>query len=592
MTNILIYTILSPLIGILLISLVPKKYEEGSRVIALATTLLTAAFVYFLWTDFRPDAGFNKLVELPWIPYLGIAFRVGIDGVSLLMIALTVILTPLAILASWDEIKSERKTFYSLVLLCEVGLIGTFCALDMFLFYLFWEIMLIPMYFLIGIYGSGNRVNVAIKFLIFTMLGSALMLVGMIYLYLAAGNSFNMLTLSSAAISYKTQIWLFLAFGLAFAIKVPMVPFHTWLPDAHTEAPTAGSVLLAGVFLKAGAYGFFRIAMPYFPMAVVYFRPYIFALAVAGIIYGALLSVMQKDLKRLIAYSSVSHLGVVMLGLISLNPEAVTGAVLQMFNHGISTGALFILFGGIYYRYHTRNISDLGGIAKTIPVYSWMFIFAGLSSLGLPGLNNFIGEMLVFFGSFKAKPIFALIAIFVVIIAAIYILWAIERVFFGAPKSEDGPRIKDASLREMATMVPLFILIVLLGVYPSFAISKVYGSVANFLELSRRYIVEEQKEELNIVLPEIYQRGIDLIIPKVDRDDDRYLGDDPKLPSEEAGVEANEIEDMIRDQNRVIRDETHTIIEPNEGPSPSEGQDPFPEGVPSPSPSKTEGFGF
>jgi NADH-quinone oxidoreductase subunit M len=517
MEHILTYIIFSPLIGIALISFVPRKFEEGVRSIAFFASLFTAALTYYLWINFKPAAGFSFQETHSWIPSLNIYYRLGIDGVSLLLIALTSLLTPLCVAVSWNEIKTRRKEFYALILVCEIGLIGAFACLDLFLFYIFWEVMLIPMYFLIGMWGSGNRIYVALKFLLYTMAGSVLMLAGIIYLYVASGNSFDMTKLWNISLDSYKQVWLFLSFALAFAIKVPMWPFHTWLPDAHTEAPTAGSVLLAGVFLKVGAYGFYRIAMPYFPDAVAILRPYIFTLAVIGIVYGALVSMIQTDLKRLIAYSSVSHLGFVMLGLISLNPEGVNGAVLQMVNHGFSTGALFLMFGMLYSRAHSRNIADFGGVARSMPLYSALFIFVGLSSLGLPGLNNFVGELLTLMGAFKAKPWAAIVSASGVIFAAIYILWAIERVFFGKIKETIGGikwRADDISLREFSLTLPLLVLIVWFGVYPKTALSKISESTAEFLNMSRRSIVESAPEPLDIVVPEQYKAEPILIIPE------------------------------------------------------------------------------
>lgn len=510
--HILTFIIFSPLLGIALISLVPRKYEEGVRPVALFSSILTFLLVVWVWLRFHTDGFFQFREVISWVPSLNIYYHLGVDGVSLLMVALTSILTPLCVAGSWVEIKTSRKEFYIILLACEIGLLGAFCALDLFLFYVFWEVMLIPMYFLIGIWGSGNRIYVSLKFLLYTLVGSVLMLVGVIALYLKSGNSFNMLNLGIVALPKNVQIWLFLSFAVAFAIKVPMWPFHTWLPDAHTEAPTAGSVLLAGVFLKAGAYGFYRIAMPYFPEAVEYFRPLIFILATVGIVYGALVSMVQTDFKRLIAYSSVSHLGFVILGLISLNPEGVSGAVLQMFNHGVSTGALFLLFGMLYGRYHTREISDYGGIARIAPFYSGIFIFVGISSLGLPGLNNFVGEMLTLIGAFKAKPVFAIISATGVIFAAVYMLWAVERVFFGKIKSE---HVKDMSAREFVTVLPLIILIVLLGVFPNIAISRISDSVENFILYAKRSVIDTQESGENVIVPIYERKEPEIILPEM-----------------------------------------------------------------------------
>jgi len=528
MEHILSLTIFSPLIGIVLIMLVPRRFEEGSRAIALFTSLFTFALTCYLWTNFGQTKLFYYEENLPWISALNINYHVGVDGVSLFLNILTALLVPICVAASWEEIKTQRKGFYIFLLACEVGLLGAFSAMDLFLFYIFWEVMLIPMYFLIGIWGSGRRIYVALKFLLFTMTGSVLMLVGLVYLYVKNGQTFDILAISANPIADpNVQLWLFLAFALAFAIKVPMFPFHTWLPDAHTEAPTAGSVLLAGVFLKAGTYGFYRIAMPFFPSAVAELRTYIFVLAVIGIVYGAAVSVVQKDLKRLIAYSSVSHLGFVILGLIALNPEGVQGAVLQMVNHGLSTGALFLLFGMLYSRYHTRNIADYGGIASVMPFYTGVFIFVGISSLGLPGLNNFVGELLIFLGTFRVNYLYAIISATAIILAAIYILWAIERVFFG--KVAQKEHAKDMGLREFALVVPLLVGILWLGVHPSTILSKIKYSTAEFRKYAKRSIVEPARDPLQIMIPERLKLRPDIIIPEgavgdeapaVDTDDD------------------------------------------------------------------------
>ncbi len=536
MEHILTYTIFSPLIGLLIILFVPRRFEEGVRAVALFTSLLTLALSLVLFFAFKAGTGYQFQEARHWIPALNINYHLGIDGVSLLLICLTTLLVTLCVVASWNEITKRRKEFYSLMLVCEIGLLGAFSALDLFLFYVFWELMLIPMYFMIGIWGSGNRVYVALKLLLYTMIGSLFMLVGIIYLYIKSGNSFDMLVLGKIVLDPQVQLWLFLSFAFAFAIKVPIFPFHTWLPDAHTESPTAGSVLLAGVFLKVGAYGFYRIAMPYFPDAVVLLRPYIFTLAVIGIVYGALLSIVQTDLKRLIAYSSVSHMGFVILGLISLNPEGVSGAVLQMVNHGLSTGALFLLFGMLYYRSHTRKISDYGGIGKTMPIFAGIFIFTGLSSLGLPGLNNFVGEVLTLIGAFKARPVMAIISATGVIFAAVYILLALERVFYGEKKTFKTA-MKDINAREVALISPLLIMIVWLGVYPGTALSKITESTTDFLNMSRRSIADVVREPLETITPQPRTSDIEIIMPESLPDVDEMKDED----KETEGVDRYEV---------------------------------------------------
>lgn len=493
--DLLTLTIFFPLVGVALLLWLPRRFDASAREVALVTSLATVIVSVVMVLDYvqSPDVGdFRLMVTLPWIADLGIYYRLGLDGTSLSLILLTTLLTPLCVLCSWHEIKSRRKEFMLLLLLVEVGLNGAFAALDLFLFYVFWEVMLIPMYFLVGVWGGPKRIMAAVKFLLFTMVGSLLMLVAILYLYFAGGKTFNLLQLYDTVLSPEIQIWLFAAFALAFAIKVPLFPFHTWLPDAHTEAPTAGSVMLAGVFLKVGTYGFFRFAMPLFPAAVAWAKPGILLLAVVGIVGGALVSMVQPDIKRLIAYSSVSHLGFVMLGLFALTPEAVQGAIIQMINHGISTGALFLLFGMLYERTHSRAIADYSGLAKQMPLFAALFVIVSLSSLGLPGLNNFVGEFLVLLGAFRTVPVHAVVSASGVIVAAVYLLWLVERVFFGPMREQVGATgvmvasLRDLRWREGVLMLPLLVLIVWLGVYPRVLLDHTTGSAGRFVELVLR----------------------------------------------------------------------------------------------------------
>lgn len=490
--HILSWTIFAPLFGVGLLLWLPRRYERASREIALATsgfTLLLSVWLLQRYLAAPVSDGFALGLAVPWVESLGIYYRIGLDGVSLVLILLTTLLTPLCVLCAWNDIKVRQKEFMLLLLLVEVGLTGAFAALDLFLFYVFWEVMLVPMYFLVGVWGGKARIMAATKFLLFTLVGSLLMLVAILYLYFAAGKSFDLAVLYRVSLDSTTQLWLFAAFALAFAIKVPLFPLHTWLPDAHTEAPTAGSVLLAGVFLKVGTYGFYRYAMPLFPDAVLAAKPLFLALAVIGIVVGALVSMVQPDVKRLIAYSSVSHLGFVMLGLFALTPEAVQGAVIQMINHGISTGALFLIFGMLYERTHTRAIADYGGIAQRLPLLTVCFLVTSLSSLGLPGLNNFVGEFLVLIGSFAAHPWHTVLAASGVIIAAVYLLWMIERVCFGPARErigDEGPalnRLRDLTGREALVLIPLLILMGVLGVYPRLILDQTEGSVQRFITL-------------------------------------------------------------------------------------------------------------
>lgn len=477
-----------PLIGAVIILLLPRQETLSIKGTALVTTLFTLVLSGWAWGRFQglPDFEFQEVV--PWIPAFNIDYRLGIDGVSLLLIFLTNLLMPIVILSSWREIQKRIKEYMFLMLVLQTGMVGTFAALDLFLFYIFWELMLIPMYFLIGVWGSGKRIMAAFKFVIYTMVGSLLMLVAILYIYFKAGSSFSLLAWLQAPFTFTEQFWLFLAFALAFFIKVPLFPFHTWLPDAHTEAPTAGSVILAGILLKMGTYGLFRFAMPLFPDALSYFSPIILTLAVIGVVYGSLVAMVQKDVKRLVAYSSVAHLGFVILGLFALNHKGVEGSVLQMLNHGLSTGALFLLVGMIYERRHTRLIADYGGIAKILPLYTFFFIFVTLSSIGLPGLNNFVGEFMVLLGAFEAEPIFAAIAVLGVVLGAVYMLWMVERVFFGPVKLEENRGLRDLGWREVVVLVPLCLLMVGLGVYPKPLLKKMEASTDTFIKLSTRKI--------------------------------------------------------------------------------------------------------
>src|SRR5579862_8413206 len=483
-----------PLLGALCIwgaGYITQK-QEHAKWIALLTLLVEFVVSLYLWLGFNvaDNAGWQFHYSIPWIPAWGITFSLGIDGVALVMVLLTTFIMPLAILGSWTSIKDKAPQYYALMLILTTGMLGVFVALDLFLFYLTWEIMLVPMYFIIGVWGGERRIYASIKFFIYTFLGSLLMLVAILYLgfhawehggTLAIFNHVNtpnfafdnvtaaLATASPNALSAKAVRWLFAAFFLAFAIKVPMFPFHTWLPDAHVEAPTAGSVILAGLMLKMGTFGFIRLAMPLFPAATLdpTIRGIILGLAVVGIIYGALVALVQPDFKKLVAYSSVSHLGFVMLGLFALTLQSVQGAILVMINHGISTGALFLLIGFIYERKHSRLISAYGGIAKVVPLFAAALTFVSLSSIGLPGLNGFVGEFLVLLGSFRTEPWLVLIATTGVIFAAAYLLWAIQRILFNPLDKPENEKLLDLNWREIGTLVPLVIVIIWLGVYPA-----------------------------------------------------------------------------------------------------------------------------
>jgi NADH-quinone oxidoreductase subunit M len=462
-----------PAAAALLLLLVPRGQEMVLRAGALGAAVLTFLLSVPLWARFdgdSPDWQFEEFLK--WMPGLGVGYHVGIDGISVLLVLLTTLLTPVALLSAWHAIEDRTKEFVVAMLLLETGMLGVFVALDLFLFFVFWEAMLIPMYFIIGVWGGAQRVYAAVKFVLYTMVGSALMLVAILVLYYQHGAATGVYTFDVPTLSRfvvppgLAQNLMFLAFGLAFAIKVPLFPFHTWLPDAHVEAPTAGSVILAGVLLKMGTYGFLRFCLPLFPDASLEFGPLVYALAVVGIVYGALVSTVQPDLKKLVAYSSVSHLGFVMLGLFTLTPQGLVGAIIQMVNHGLSTGALFLMVGMIYERRHTRLIADFGGLWAVIPAFSALFMIVCLSSVGLPGLNGFVGEFLILVGAFQVNAWLAAAAMTGIIFAAVYLLWMYQRVVFGELRHEENRRLRDLTPREWALLAPILVLIVWIGVYP------------------------------------------------------------------------------------------------------------------------------
>jgi NADH-quinone oxidoreductase subunit M len=455
---------------------------------AFVFSLIPLALSFYLFAVFEPhQAGYQFVERYQWIPQFGISYHLGMDGISLLLVLLTTILITLSLLYSGGgDIEMRPREFCFLMLLLESGLLGTFLALDLFLFYVFWEAMLVPMYFLIGIWGHGRKIYATFKFVLFTMLGSLLMLVAIIYLARTALTSLGHLTFDLADL-YKVTLsatearWLFAGFALAFAVKVPLWPVHTWLPDAHTEAPTAGSVILAGVMLKAGAYGFIRFAIPLFPSVAVEAIPMFMSLAVVGIIYGALVALVQPDLKRLVAYSSVSHLGFVMLGIFAFNPQGVEGAVYQMLNHGVSTGALFLLVGMLYLRRHTREIAEFGGLWSSVPIYGGIFMLVMLSSIGLPGLNGFVGEFLILLGAYLSLKTAVYFAVTGLILGALYMMWAYERVMWGPLSKAVNATIADLNRREIAVMLPLLALMFFMGLYPRPLLNRLQPSVDGLL---------------------------------------------------------------------------------------------------------------
>ncbi len=466
-----------PLVGVLVLLFLRQEQKDLLRWVALVTSLITFGISLVVLAYFNPAyPGLQEVVDIPWIPIAGweIHFFLGVDGLSILLVLLTTLLTPLSILSTWTAVEDRVKDFMLFFLLLEVGMVGVFLAQDLFLFYVFWEFTLVPMYFLIGVWGGPRRMYAAVKFFLYTMAGSILMLLAILWLGIYQG-SFQMPDLiAKDGIPADIQFWLFLAFAAAFAIKVPMWPLHSWLPDAHVEAPTAGSVILAGVLLKMGTYGFLRFNLQLFPQAAVQLAPWMAGLAVIGILYGAAVSYAQKDVKKLVAYSSVSHLGFVMLGLFALNSQGIQGGILQMVNHGLSTGALFLIVGMIYERRHTRDMDAFGGLWKIMPVYGALTLIVALSSMGLPGLNGFVGEFTILLGAWGAgqpggslgTPWFAGLAAVGVILAAVYILLMFQKLFLGSVSREENRNLKDLNWREIVVLVPLIVLIFWIGLYP------------------------------------------------------------------------------------------------------------------------------
>jgi NADH-quinone oxidoreductase subunit M len=452
------------------------------RAAALAGALATFAVSLVVLSQFSAgEAGFQLEERVAWVPGWGITYRLGVDGISIFLVMLTTLFMPIAVLAAWEQ--SERpKGFFVSLMTMEAALIGVFCALDLILFYVFFEAQLVPMYALIGIWGGGRRRYAAVKFFLYTLVGGLLMLVGILYLYFQAGaQTFDYEAFAALNLGQAEQQWLFISFFLAFAIKVPLFPLHTWLPDAHTEAPTVGSVLLAAVLLKIGSYGFLRYTLPFFPDASVGLAPIVLTLGVIGVLYGALVAMMQSDIKRLVAYSSVAHLGFVVIGTFAFDVTAAAGSVVQMVNHGISTGALFLLIGFMYDRTHNRTIHEYSGIAKATPVFAGLFLFTVMSSIALPGLNGFTGEFPILLGSFQTMRWYAVAATFGVVFAALYLLWAYQRMFHG-PLGGRAVGLTDLKVREIAVMAPLMVLMLVIGLYPKPLYDRVNPSVALVLE--------------------------------------------------------------------------------------------------------------
>jgi NADH-quinone oxidoreductase subunit M len=489
------WTIFLPALGALVVLLLPNV--NAIRWAALGTTVLTFVISLGLWFGFDPAVATDQAPQmaerLSWIPGIDISYYVGIDGLNLLLILLATLLGPIIVLSSWTYITQHHKGYYALMLILQTGVVGVFASFDLFLFYVFFELTLIPMYFIIGIWGGENRIYAAVKFVVYTMVGSLLMLVGILWMGWQAGLAVNdgvfttnWYDLLAFNVPLGPQTWLFLAFGLAFMIKVPLFPLHTWLPDAHVQAPTGGSVVLAGVLLKMGTYGLVRFALPFFPVASQQFAIPIVILALVGIIYGGLVAFAQKDAKKLVAYSSVAHLGFVVLGIFAFTTEALQGAMIQMINHGISTGALFLIIGMMYERRHTRLMSDFGGIAKTVPILTFFMVLSVLASVGLPGLNGFVGEFLILLGAFRStvidSPVLVAIATAGVIIAAIYLLVMLYRTFWGPVTHEANRDMQDLNGREIGLLMPMAALMLILGFFPAPFLAKSEPAVVSLLQ--------------------------------------------------------------------------------------------------------------
>ena len=492
MTNTANFPLLSlilftPLAGAILLLFVNRRQDQAIRWIAnlFAVAGFLVSLPLWFWYDVQsPDWQFVE--RTPWIPSLGADYFLGVDGFSALMVLLTTLMGAIAILSAWTAITERVKEFYIFLLVLQTGMIGAFVSLDFLLFFLFWEVMLVPMYFLIGIWGSDRRLYSAIKFFLYTLIGSVVMLLGILALYfwhhaVTGVYTFDITAFHKANVPADLQWWIFLAFFLGFAIKVPMFPFHTWLPDAHTEAPTAGSVILAGVLLKMGTYGFIRFSLPILPDASRAFVPMMIWLSLIGIVYGALCAMAQSDWKRLVAYSSVSHMAMVMLGMFALTPVGITGSIVQQINHGISTGGLFLIVGIVYERRHTREISEYGGLSKNMPVYATIFLIMTMSSIGLPALNGFIGELLILQGVFVVSQWWALVAGSGIVLGAAYMLWLYQRTMFGTIDNPKNEKLADLSIREFATFAPLLVLAVWIGLYPSPFLRRLETSVQHVI---------------------------------------------------------------------------------------------------------------
>ncbi len=487
MSHYLSLILFTPLAGAILLLFVNKENQNAIRWIANLVALAGFLISVPLWFQFNASQpGFQFVERAPWIPSIGAEYFLGVDGLATLLILLTTLMGSIAVLSSWTAITERVKEYYIFLLVLQTGMLGAFMSLDFLLFFLFWEVMLVPMYFLIGIWGSANRLYSAIKFFLYTLVGSVVMLLGILALYFYAHSvtgvyTFDVTQFHQLNVPVGLQWWIFLAFFLGFAIKVPMFPFHTWLPDAHTDAPTAGSVILAAVLLKMGTYGFLRFSLPILPDASRTFVPFVVTLSIIGIVYGALVALAQKDWKRLVAYSSVSHMAIVMLGMFALNPVGITGSIIQQLNHGISTGALFLIVGIVYERRHTREISEYGGLSKVMPVYAAIFLLMTMSSIGLPALNGFIGEFLILQGVFVANKMWAFFAASGVVLGAAYMLYLYQRTMFGKIENPKNEHLPDLNFREFVTFAPLIVLAVWMGLYPTPFLRRLDTSVQHII---------------------------------------------------------------------------------------------------------------
>jgi len=509
-THILSIVAFWPLVGMFVLLFMNKESKHLHRLWANFVVLVgfLISLPLWFWFDFNNSDQFQFQFQTRWIQALGADYHVGIDGISLLLVMLTTLLGPLAVLSSWDAIQERTKEYYAFMLMLQTGMLGVFISLDFFMFYVFWEVMLVPMYFLIGVWGGPRKLYAAIKFFLYTLFGSVLLLLGILALYFnypgiaaqhpeiaaqfGTGATFNVLAFHAIApfLSYNFQWWVFLAFFVGFAIKVPMFPFHTWLPDAHVEAPTAGSVILAGVLLKMGTYGFLRFSLPILPEGTKHFAPMMIGLSIIAVVYGALVAMMQPDMKKLVAYSSVSHMGFVMLGMFTLNANGLNGSILQQINHGVSTGALFLIVGIIYERRHTREIAQFGGLSSVMPVYAVVFLIMTMSSIGLPLLNGFMGEFPIMMGLLQENIWWAVVAGSGIVLGAAYMLWLYQRTMFGKLENPANKNLPDLNWRELATLIPLIIMAFWIGLYPAPFFRALDKPVTNLVQKIRPEILQ------------------------------------------------------------------------------------------------------